>query len=218
MRAHLTLSRPAAVGAVALALAACSPTTRPAPTTTQRRSLSGSTTTSPSSTVSTTSTSTTAAPVTTSSAAGPGRCRTSELRATASSAGVAAGSVGQTITWHSTATASCSLDGYPGLLMLDAQGRPLTTVVHRGSGTTVAARPVTLVTLSPGGTASFDLGYHDATGFSGAAPCPTSAQLEVTAPNAYQHLVIADRLSPYGPCGAITVSPVYAGSGPSATG
>lgn len=208
----MSLVPPAVLGAVALALAACSSSTQPGrrPATT----FPGTTSTSTSSTSSSTSTTSTTVPgtTTTAAAAGPGRCRTAQLRATAATPGVAAGSVGQTVTLRSTAGAPCTLDGYPGLAMLDARGRPLPTTVRRGSSTSVPARQLTLVTLAPGGTASFDLGYHDQTGF-GPAVCPTSSELEVTPPNAYTHLVLADRLSPYGPCGTITVSPVYAGSG-----
>ncbi|MGH9058832.1 MAG: DUF4232 domain-containing protein [Acidimicrobiales bacterium] len=128
------------------------------------------------------------------------------------STGAATGHVGQVITFRNTSSTPCTLEGYPGLGMLDAQGHAIATKVSRGTSYIVHAQKPALVTVAPGGKASFALGYTDATGYSG-MHCPSSSSLEVTPPNAYHHLVISDHLSPYGPCGKITVSPVYPGSG-----
>lgn len=144
------------------------------------------------------------------------RCLTRALSANRGSPEGAAGSIGQVVHFKNHSSATCSLYGYPGMLMLDASGKPLPTDVHRGSSVTVPARPARLVTLASGGEASFDLGYADSTGF-GDDRCPTSTRVEITPPNDYKHLTIAWRLQPYGGdiphlrCGEITVSPVFAG-------
>lgn len=141
------------------------------------------------------------------------RCRADQLHASLGQAGAAAGHVGDTITLHNASATTCTLEGYPGLALLGSGGRPLPTEVHRGAGYIVRPETPTLVTLAPGQDASFALGYADATGYSGQA-CPTSQSVEVTPPNAFHFLVLAASLAPYGPCGAVTVSPLYPGTGP----
>lgn len=151
------------------------------------------------------------------SASSAPRCLTSQLTVKPGSPEGAAGSIGEVVHFENVSRTRCELEGYPGLLMLGANGRPLATDVHRGSSVTVASRPVALVVLAPAGEASFDIGYADSTGF-GNERCPTSTRVEVTPPNDYGHLTIAWRLQPYGGniphlrCGEITVSPVYAGA------
>jgi hypothetical protein len=144
------------------------------------------------------------------------RCLTSQLSVKPGSSEGAAGSIGQVVHFENISRSRCGLLGYPGMLMLDASGRPLATEVHRGSSGTVAARAVRLVVLAAGGEASFDLGYADSTGY-GNERCPTSARVEITPPNDFAHLTISWHLQPYGgdiphlECGEITVSPVFAG-------
>jgi hypothetical protein len=140
-----------------------------------------------------------------------GGCGAAELSAFVVRSGVAAGSVGQTIALRNTSPRSCTLYGYPGLVMLGPAGQPLPTHVERGSSTTVRPEQPATVLLASGADASFALGFSDGTGFHGG--CPASARLEVTAPNAYGAMTLSDRLDAYGPCGAITVSPVYPGTG-----
>lgn len=154
----------------------------------------------------------------TSRATGPGRCRSAALTVAHAENGAAAGSLSERVTFTNTSSATCTLTGFPGMQMLDAQGKPLPTRVHRGSASSVPPVPERTVTLAPGGTASFVAGWADATGYAGDT-CPTSAQVEITAPNDYSSKTIAWQITPYGgnvqhlQCGQIAVSPVYAGSG-----
>jgi hypothetical protein len=74
-----------------------------------------------------------------------------------------------------------------------------------------------VVTVKPGGEASFDLGYDDATGYENDR-CPISARVAITPPNASRPITVPWRMQPYGGgsvthlrCGQITVSPVFAG-------
>ena len=111
---------------------------------------------------------------------------------------------------NTTATA-CSLGGYPGLLLLAASGSALpTTVVRKGTYSFTAMSPTT-VSVAPGGSVYFNIGYSDVP-VGTETSCPSSAKLEITPPNAFDHLVVAATLSP---CdgGSMTVSPVFAATG-----
>ncbi len=150
------------------------------------------------------------------SASAPHRCYSSQLAVTPGQAQGAAGSVGQTVQLRNLAHVTCTLEGYPGMLLLNGAGHALPTVVHRGASVTVSARAVSLVTLAPGQSAAFDIGYASATGY-GNKRCPTSTRVEITPPNDFAPLTINWRLQPFGGtiqqlrCGLINVSPVYAG-------
>jgi len=146
------------------------------------------------------------------------RCRSSALAVSVGAAGVAAGSVGQVVTFTNRSAKACSLYGFPGLQLLDAAGHPLPTDVVRGQSVTVPSVPLRTVLLAPGGAASFALGYADQTGY-GALRCPTSAEVDLTPPGAERPIAVPWRLSAYGGttehlrCGVVVVSPVYPGTG-----
>lgn len=166
---------------------------------------------------STTTTKVPPGPTTTAAGATPGaRCLPGQLHATAGLGQGAAGHILATVVLHNSPATACTLDGYPGLQMLDAHGHPLPTVVARGAAMGLPAVPPRLVTLPRGGSASFSLAYEDVP-VGNEGPCPTSARLEVTPPNDFGHLVISDALTP---CrgGTITVSPVVAGRAGSTAG
>ena len=146
---------------------------------------------------------------------GGSRCLSSKLRVRLRG-GVAAGSVGDTVTFTSVAASTCTLRGYPKLQMLTANGHRLATHLRRGASVTVPAMPTRTVTLVPGAAASFDLGYADATGYA-RLKCPTSARVKITPPKSTGQITVSWHLQPYGGsiehlrCGIITVSPVFAG-------
>jgi hypothetical protein len=69
----------------------------------------------------------------------------------------------------------------------------------------------TTVTLAMGESVYFNIGYSDVpTGQE--TSCPTSSSVEVTPPNAYDHLVLAVRMAPCGG-GTLVVSPVFPSPG-----
>lgn len=187
-------------------LSACSsgsssPTTTggPAPT-------SGSTTTGAS-----TSTSTPPSASTTSTAAGPVRCATTALTGSVVGSSGAAGTIETTVALKSTASTPCVLGGYPGMQMLGASGSPLpTTVVRKGSYPFTAMAPTT-ATVGPGQSAYFNIGYSDVP-VGNETTCPTSATVQVTPPNGFDHLVMTAALSPCGG-GTLFVSPVFLSTG-----
>jgi hypothetical protein len=177
---------------------------------------------SPSSTTSTTSaststsragstTSSTASSSTTSTSAGTARCATAALSGSVAGSSGAAGTIETTIALKSTASTTCVLGGYPGLLLLNSTGTALpTTVVRKGTYSFTSMVPTT-VTLAPGQSTYFNIGYSDVP-VGSETSCPSSASLEVTPPNATDHLVIAATMAPCGG-GTMVVSPVFASTG-----
>jgi len=123
----------------------------------------------------------------------------------------AAGTIETTVGLRNTSATACTLGGYPGLLLLDAAGAALpTTVVRKGSYSFTAMSPTT-VSLSPGASVYFNIGYSDVP-VGSETSCPSSAKLEITPPNAFDHLVVVATLSPCGG-GSMTVSPVFSATG-----
>jgi Protein of unknown function (DUF4232) len=179
----------AAVAVMSLALVACRHST-PAP---PSSSASASPSTSPSSSPSPSPT--------------VARCKLGNLKITAGKSQGAAGSIAGGFILKNISGSPCTLEGYPGMQLLDAMSHPMTTHVIRGTSVVVPAIPVTLVTLAPGALGSFRWGYSDVP--TGAQTCPPATWVEVTPPNDFSHVVIASAMAPCG--GRITVSPVQLG-------
>lgn len=124
----------------------------------------------------------------------------------------AAGTDEVTVALRNGAAGSCVLTGYPGLQLLGPGGSDLPTrVVRKGNYPFTAASPVT-VTLAPGQSAYFNIGYSDVP-VGGETGCPTSTSLEITPPDATDHLEVAAALAPCGG-GTLVVSPVFAAGSP----
>lgn len=159
-------------------------------------------------------------PTTPSVPAGTAGCTVSQLTLRVHDKTAATSHYGVIFTFHNASATTCTLYGFPGLQLLDAQGRPLPTSVNWGSDYVVHPQQPTLVALRPGDEASFTLGATSPDPYG--LTCPTSSQLLVTPPNETRSLTIAYALSsaegtdPDGGhpvCGRVTVSPVYAGAG-----
>ena len=144
---------------------------------------------------------------TTSAAAGPVRCVTAALSGSVVGSSGAAGTIETTVALKSTASAPCTLGGYPGMQMLSASGSPLPTTVVRKGNYSFTAMAATTVALGPGQTAYFNIGYSDVP-VDSETTCPTSASVQVTPPNATDHLVVTAALAPCGG-GTLVVSPVF---------
>ena len=170
---------------------------------------SGSSSSSTSGIPSTSSTASTSAPSTTSM--GPKRCATADLAGSIVGSSGAAGTIETTVGLRSTAATPCILGGYPGLQMLGPGGAALpTNVVRKGNYSFTSMAPTT-VTLAGGQSAYFNIGYSDVP-VGNETSCPTSASLEVTPPNATDHLVVTAALSPCGG-GTLVVSAVFLATG-----
>jgi hypothetical protein len=98
--------------------------------------------------------------------------------------------------------AACTLDGYPDMQLYGHTGRPLPTTVNQS----LPPSP-TLVTLAPGASATFFSSYSDVP--SGTGQCPTSAVVQITAPNVVESLFIPAQLQACG--GVVNVSAVRRG-------
>jgi hypothetical protein len=204
-----------AVAAVALAglvLAACSssPTSGTGSTTTT----TGRSTTTTGRSTTTSGGATTTAPSTTTSTTGhPGvaTCLASQLSIVPQQGSGAAGTIAGTVSMTNTSSTTCTLYGYPGMQLLDAQGGDIPTTVVRGGvngGPAAASSPPSLVTLAPGQAAAFAMQYEDVP-VGNETSCPTSARAEITPPNDTTPAVVALAISP---CdnGTVHVSPVFA--------
>jgi hypothetical protein len=113
-----------------------------------------------------------------------------------------------------SSSTTCTLDGYPGMQLLSAQGTSIPTNVERGGlggGASAAANQApAVVTLAQRQAAAFTLEYEDVP-VGGETSCPTSAKAEITPPNDVAFAVVTLRIAP---CdgGTVHVSPVF-GSG-----
>ena len=153
-----------------------------------------------------------AASTTTTTAAGGrvagARCGSSVLTAAPAGNSGGPGPLELTISFTSTASVPCTLDGYPGLQMRDASGGPIPTTVVRGGSYSFTSMPPAPVTLQPGASVRFNMGYTDVL-VGTETSCPASASIDVTPPNAYHAIPLAVTIAPCNH-GTIVVSPVYA--------
>jgi hypothetical protein len=185
--------------------AACSSGSSTGTTVRTTRPAASSTTTSGRSTSSTTPASSTAP-------SGPVGCPTTDLSGAVTGTSGAAGTVEVTVGLKSTSAATCVLTGYPGLQLLGPGGSALPTSVQRKGNYSFTAAAPTTVTLADGQSAYFNIGYSDVPA-GGETSCPTSTSLEVTPPDATDHLVVVAALAPCGG-GTMVVSPVFGAGSP----
>jgi hypothetical protein len=87
------------------------------------------------------------------------------------------------LTLTNTGNSACSLDGYPGLGIEDATHHVLPSSTHWGSTYFDSDPGPSLIVLSPGETASADFAFATGSG-------SQATYLEVTPPNAFQHLTV----------------------------
>lgn len=211
-RRRSRLRAPSLLGAVAagaVLLASCSGGTSPASHATTTSTTHRTTTT----TTSATTTTTTAATTTTtgSSTSGTPTCQPGQLSASLGRGTGAAGTQSLTMSLTNTSSATCQLDGYPGMQLLDAHGGAIPTTVVRGQfhfPQPGANQPPATVRLAPQASAVFVLAYEDVP-VGNETSCPRSSQAEITPPNDYTHLVVPLSISPCNN-GTVHVSPVHA--------
>jgi Protein of unknown function (DUF4232) len=182
-------------------LAACSSGSSTATTVRTTRPDAGSTTTSRAATSTTASGSSTVP-------SGPSLCPTTGLSGSVAGSSGAAGTVEVTVGLKSISATTCVLTGYPGLQLLGPGGSPLPTNVQRKGTYPFTAMAPTTVTLASGQSAYFNIGYSDVP-VGAETTCPTSTSLEVTPPDATNHLLVVASLTPCGG-GTMVVSPVFA--------
>ncbi|MGA2519495.1 MAG: DUF4232 domain-containing protein [Acidimicrobiales bacterium] len=172
---------------------------------------SGSTTTTTATT--TAASSTTTGSTSTTAASGLTACAARDLAMAVTGSQGAAGTLELTIGVRNLSGTTCPMDGFPSVQLLDGSGAQIPThVVQGGSYSFTDVAPAAL-TLAPGASASFNLGYSDVP-TAGESTCPTAATMQVFPPHAsdadtitVQSLVVCNS-------GTVTVSPVFVpGSG-----
>ncbi|MEH2295907.1 DUF4232 domain-containing protein [Nostoc sp.] len=139
-------------------------------------------------------------------ATNPTRCETSQLSVRRVSQDAGVGNVALTYAFTNNASSPCTLNGYPGLALLDAKGQPLEGVkVIRSKDTYFSSQqPRQQVTLASGKQASFQIAYNHIS--SPEKHCPMSSKIEITPPNAYQHFTLTEEIKPC--TGKVRVTPV----------
>lgn len=122
----------------------------------------------------------------------PHRCYVSDLAAGFHGSQAGLGNRGFLLTLTDVSGASCRLDGYPGLELRDAAGRPLVTRTRPGPTYFGPDPGRKLIVLSPGESVSADIAF-------GVAGQPSNSvlatYLDVTPPGSHRHFVLR---IPYG--------------------
>jgi Protein of unknown function (DUF4232) len=191
------------IAVAAVALSACSSSPSGTRTTTTTRPHTTTTTSS-----ATTSTTTTSPVVAT--------CQVSDLRIATTGQGGAAGTQEVTFSLTNTSTTSCPTYGYPGMLLVRTTGAALPTTVIRGGSLTFEDIAPTHVTLGPGLTAYFNLGFTDVQ--TATTTCSSTHTVEVTPPTNTTHATVNVGLG-IDACdnGTLHVSAVFSSTDSSAT-
>lgn len=124
----------------------------------------------------------------TASATAGGRCRESQLSLSFGQGQGGVGHLGLVLVLHNTSAVSCDLYGYVGLQLDNANRAFLPTTVVRGGGYLYRDPGPHTITVAPGGAASAGLEWDHIPSAGDPNPCPTSAYLQVTPPNATHYL------------------------------
>ncbi len=117
------------------------------------------------------------------------RCRSAGLAVGLTGTDAGAGNVVATLRLTNTTARTCTLFGYPGLQLLDAQGNPLPTHAVWGGGWFSNDPPPSTVVLAPGASAQFRLHWGQIE-VGDETTCPTSERVEITPPNAFHFIVL----------------------------
>lgn len=134
----------------------------------------------------------------TSSTSAGSRCATADLTLSLGNVSGAAGTQHQSLALKNTSNRSCSLFGYPGASLLDANGSILGQPAQRD-----AARAPRVLTLTPGQSAYFTLSFPNAGNFEPGKCTANASTLRIFPPDQTQSLQVALQ-RPYCPGFSIT--------------
>jgi hypothetical protein len=124
----------------------------------------------------------------------------------------AAGTNEVTLGLSNTASATCTLFGYPGIQLLGAGGTDIATDEVEGGAESFTDFARTNVSVGPGATAYFNIGYSDVTTGTESS-CPTATALQVIPPNTTTRLIVSGRFTVCN-AGTVDVSPVFGAGSP----
>jgi hypothetical protein len=134
-------------------------------------------------------------------------CQPNQLTLAIASSQGAAGHIAQMAQFTNKSNTVCTLFGFPGAVMLDAQHNAIPTkALWETSSYTFQNQQKQTVTLHPGGSAYFAVAWSDVP-VGSETTCPTSAYLSVTPPNTFSVLTIADQINACN-SGSLDISPV----------
>ncbi len=114
-----------------------------------------------------------------------------DLDVTIGQAQGAAGTIYVPIYARNHASRTCTLSGYFGVALLDAVHQQIGGNPRRDPDPTGATPQTGPVVLAPGASAMFIFHWSDVQ--SSSQPCPTAVQLELTAPDQYDHVFVPAR-------------------------
>ena len=114
-------------------------------------------------------------------------CRTGDLAIQIGSTSGAAGTIYATFNLSNRTATTCTLQGFFGLELRDAAGKQVGGTPRRDP----SAIAPTLVPLAPGAGTTFTFHWSDVQ--SSPQPCPTAAEVVVTAPDQYDSAVLPAR-------------------------
>ncbi len=119
-------------------------------------------------------------------AAAPPRCATTGLQVSQGLNQAAAGTASTVFALRNVSGRTCLLDGYPGMAFRTATGTLLRGTVRRGGSTVFRDPGAKVITLAPGGSASYSLAYT----VPQTSTCRRTGQVQVTPPGATTSLTL----------------------------
>ena len=135
-------------------------------------------------------------------------CEANQVRITVDGGSAGAGHIGIQFRVKNRTALSCSLRGYPTVVLLDTARRPLPTTDRWGGPDYLSgSRPVRTVRLAPGGSAYFIMEWVHFP--EPGQTCPTGRSLLILPPGAATALVLSMAPDGVDACGGkVTVSPI----------
>lgn len=127
----------------------------------------------------------------------------------------AAGTQEYTFSLRNSTGSSCPMDGFPSMELLGSTGAQLTTHVVQGGTYSFTDYVPSALTLAPGQSAFFDVGFSDVP--TGSSACDSVTQIEIFPPKASDDDVVNVPTLTICDGGSVTVSPVFATGGPETT-
>jgi hypothetical protein len=167
--------------------------------------------TTPTTTTGTTTTGTTTTGTTTTgtTGSGSGDCVAADLKASFLGTNGAAGTIAVGFALTNSSSSTCTIYGWPGVLLLSSAGSALPTDAVRTSSDMLGSTPATDITLKPRQQASFRLIASDFA--SGSTTCEDATDLQIIAPNDAATLKVAIN-GGIPACGRATLSPLMVGT------
>lgn len=138
-------------------------------------------------------------------------CAASQLAGSVEGEQGGAGTLEVTVALRNTGSTPCTMDGYPGLQLLAADGSAQPSSVQPGGPLPFESVAPSTVSLTAGGIAYVNIGFSDVPA-AGQTSCPTAAAVALTPPGATGHLRIPVQVQACG--GALHVSAVFGAGSP----